>query len=98
MDEDRNFTMDMEKFDLPAYIKEQTKEPNYDEVVDLGDWSICDHVCGGGNQVKWRGCKVPVSGHKCKKRPMKLARACNTQPCDKGQEESKIPVMDESWR
>lgn len=25
---DRNFTIDMDKFDLPAYIKEQTKEPN----------------------------------------------------------------------
>jgi hypothetical protein len=25
---DRNFTIDMDKFDLPKYVKDQTKEPN----------------------------------------------------------------------
>jgi hypothetical protein len=98
---DRNFTLDMDKFNLKEYLAEQTKPFVEGEIEDLGDWGICDHVCGGGNQVKWKGCKPPMPvgpRHACKKAPVKLSRACNTKPCQKGQSESKIPVMDESWR
>jgi hypothetical protein len=101
MDMERNFTIDMDKFDLKEYLKLQNKPFKEGEIEDLGDWTICDHVCGGGNQVKWKGCKPPMPigpRHSCNKKPMKLNRRCNTQPCDKGQSESKIPVMDESWR
>jgi len=99
--EDRNFTIDMDKFDLKKFIKEQNKPFKEGEIEDLGDWSICDHVCGGGDQVKWRGCKPPMPigpRHQCTKKPVKLVKACNTQPCDKGQTETKIPVMDMSWK
>jgi len=98
---ERNFTIDMDKFDLKAYIKESNKPFKEGEIEDLGDWAICDHVCGGGSQVKWRGCKPPMPigvRHTCKKKPVKLQRACNTQPCKKGENESKIPVMDMSWK
>lgn len=99
--QDRNFTIDMEKFDLKEFLSEQNKPFKEGEIEDLGDWSICDHVCGGGSQVKWKGCKPPIPigpRHSCKKKPVKLVRMCNTKPCDKGQTESKIAVMDDSWK
>lgn len=68
------------------------------EVQDLGDWSICDKVCDGGSQSKWRGCKPPAFGHKCFKKPMKLKRGCNTHPCLPGQVNTNIPVQDDSWK
>lgn len=59
---------------------------------------MCDHVCGGGEQVKYKGCKPPLAGHKCKTKPMKLKKACNTQPCKKGDSKDKIDIPDESWK
>jgi len=78
-------------------MKEQSKS-SIGQIEDLGDWSICDRVCGGGYQAKWRGCKPPVFGHKCSKKPMKMKRGCNTIPCLPGQSTGTIPVVDDSWK
>jgi len=65
---------------------------------DLGDWSVCDHVCGGGSMVKYKGCKPPLAGAKCHKPPIKLTKACNTSPCKPGQKNEKIDVPNEDWK
>lgn len=65
---------------------------------DLGDWSVCDHVCGGGDMVKWKGCKPPLAGHKCTKPPIKLTKKCNNNPCKPGQKNDKIDVPDDDWK
>lgn len=68
------------------------------EFADLGDWSVCDHVCGGGSQTKEKPCVPPVGGFKCE-RNIKLKKACNTQPCKAGENPGKIPVPeDEEWK
>lgn len=91
---DRTFYIDNPLFDMAKFLKEQ--EGDKEEIIDIGDWSVCDHVCGGGNQHKYKGCKPPVSGFKCHKKPVKLTRACNTQPCSPGQNKNKIETPDDS--
>lgn len=91
----------MDNFDLDKYIKDQTKPFDENIEVDLGDWSVCDHVCGGGTQHKWRsmGCKFPVAGHRCHpKAPMKISKSCNTSPCQPLENHDKIDQMDDAWK
>lgn len=91
----------MNNFDLDKYIKDQTKPLEEDKEVDLGDWSVCDHVCGGGSQHKWHtmGCKFPVAGHKCHPRPpVKVSRACNSNPCGPNENQGPIEQLDDAWK
>lgn len=67
------------------------------ELIDVGDWSVCDHVCGGGVQLKLKGCVHPVGGFKCEKN-IKLSKACNTQPCKAGENAGKLDIPDEEWK
>lgn len=66
------------------------------QFVDIGDWSVCDHVCGGGLQSKIKGCVPPIGGFKCERQVLK--KACNTQPCKKGENPKKIEINDEEWK
>jgi len=66
--------------------------------VDIGDWSVCDHVCGGGVQLKLKGCVPPVGGFKCE-RQVKLKKACNTQPCKPGENPGQVADLEaEAWK
>lgn len=56
--------------------------------MDIGDWSVCDHVCGGGTMFKF-SCVKPVGGYKCE-RHLKLKKSCNTKPCAAGENPAKI--------
>lgn len=49
---DRNFIVDDDKFDMGQYIEDELKGKHSTELTDIGDWSVCDHVCGGGIQLK----------------------------------------------
>lgn len=69
---------------MAEYIKSELKGDNKSEFADIGDWSICSKVCGGGFQMK-SGCTKPIGGFKCTKKPVKLKKSCNTQPCKEGQ-------------
>lgn len=62
--------------------------------MDIGDWSVCDHVCGGGLQKKLTGCTPPVGGFKCERKLLK--RSCNTAPCKKGENPAKLE--DDDWK
>jgi len=96
----------MDNFDLEKYISDQTKPLTTDHDVDLGDWSVCDHVCGGGLQHKWRkiGCKPPMIGHACNSNntlPKKLTRACNNDVCSENQNKENVDInqnQDDSWK
>jgi hypothetical protein len=95
---ERNFIIDQKDFDLAKYIEDEQNGKHDSEFVDIGDWSICDHVCGGGQQFKYKGCKPPLAGHKCNKKPIKLKKACNTQPCKPGENGGKVDVPDDAWK
>lgn len=95
---ERNFIIDQPNFDMEKFIEEDSKGLHDSEWVDIGDWSVCDHVCGGGNMFKYKGCKPPLAGHKCTKKPLKLKKACNTTPCGPGQTNTKVEVPDEAWK
>jgi len=49
---DPNFAVDNKNFDMGKYIKDELDDKKHDELVDIGDWSVCDHVCGGVEQHK----------------------------------------------
>jgi len=94
-----NFALDNKNFDMAAYVKDELAGKKHEDTVDIGDWSVCDHVCGGGMQIKYKsGCIPPFGGHQCKKKPVKLKKACNTQPCKAGENGSKRDVPDEEWK
>lgn len=95
---DTNFSVDNEHFDMEQYIKDEMSGKKSNEIVDIGDWTVCDHVCGGGTQTKYKGCKPPQGGHQCSKKPAKLQRACNTQPCKSGENSGKLNLPDEEWK
>jgi hypothetical protein len=98
-DYDSNFAIDNKKFDMAQYIKDEMSGKHPEEQIDIGDWSVCDHVCGGGMAVKYKGgCKAPFGGFKCTKTPIKMKKACNTQPCKAGQNGGKLNVADEAWK
>lgn len=68
-------------------------------MIDIGDWSVCDRVCGGGMQIGSKNpCINPIGGFKCTKPPIKLKRACNTQPCKAGENGAKIDVPSQEWK
>lgn len=96
---DTNFSLDNANFDLASYVKEQLKGGSKASIGDLGDWSICNQVCGGGMQVKYKyGCKPPMAGYQCKKKPLKLKRLCNSRPCKPGESSEKQNLPDEAWK
>lgn len=43
-------------------------------------------------------CVNPMGGYKCTKKPIKLKRSCNTQPCKPGQNGNKIDLPNEEWK
>lgn len=91
--------MDNKNFDMGDYVKEELEGKSHEsELIDIGDWSVCDHVCGGGQQHKYKGCKPPLAGFKCNKKPITLKRSCNTQPCQPGENPNKLDVGDDSWK
>lgn len=92
-----NFSIDDKNFDLEKYIKEEQEGKQHpNEFVDIGDWSVCDHVCGGGLQTKLKGCTPPVGGFKCERHVLK--RSCNTQPCKKGQSSKNPEAEADEWK
>lgn len=96
---DTNFSIDNKNFDMAQYVKDQLSGKKKDEEPDLGDWGVCDHVCGGGIAVKYKsGCTPAVGGYECKRPPVKLKKACNTQPCKEGDNKGKLNVPDEEWK
>lgn len=81
--------IDNQNFDLKKFVKaELAGDKTGDKYTDIGDWSVCDHVCGGGLSTKITECVQPVGGYKCNRKILK--KACNTKPCKKGENDGLI--------
>jgi len=55
-------------------------------------WSECSKSCGGGVSVLQRMCLPPKAGGRPCYGPNKIAKACNTQPCQVKPEDG-IPIL-----
>lgn len=94
-----NFAIDDKNFDMAKYIKEEIAGKKHDNEIDVGDWSVCDHVCGGGMSMKMKNPCIPaVGGYQCHKKPIKLKKSCNTQPCKPGEDGGKLDIPDQEWK